>query len=967
MRRILVWLALLFAAAAPGLAQTATPVISPAGGTYPMPLLGGGGMGATITDSTSGATITYCYSGAVITSCSGHALYTYSGAIYVNPTVSETICAYATASGVQSATTSPCTTYTPSSGATGDGRAPCSGSTLVCQPQIPASTGCTPVPATKYLVYTTTVDLDPFNPSAGSGFGGTGTRGTMGATGGTSIEPSSCAGTYNVATSTCSTGYSANETLDTAIQTALNLTSSTCVELVPGSGGQYGFVVGQLNIPTGNTLVVDPGIDLDMTRNPGDLDNGSGKCGTMQTGTSGITSGCYPWITSPGTTGSGIMGFGRLNARAWDRFTTGGNGQSYYSNNQAAYCFLHSGPKYGSPGCTPGTQGEYAAPNAINLIGSINFTFYGITLRESPGFGVLWQGPSSGSATTGLTVWNYKYQTPAFTANTDGIDPTDNTQNFTVAYSYFDGGDDIFSFKAASSSYPTKNGTVSNVYTYGGDGISIGSAANGISNLLITNVNQQGNLNFSNSAGLKIKSSLSNGGPVSGITYQNICEQNQTSTVWVYSTYGQSGSCTSGSSTPVYTGITYNSIHVMADSATGTNSGTFTFQGLNSSNKLAATFNNFVIDGTNQGIATNCSQSKDQYATLTLGPGIVDSSLLSQFSAGTSVTTTGSSGSSTTWPCSAASFPPLVGTLLLQTSTLNNQTSFSTMATSASYTLQAIVQPTREYPSIKEAYTPAECIQFYDNGSLLGCSTLGANGTLATWPVTAGSGTHVYTIQYPAGDANYPQFCPTCTNNFSTSVTATIATAAATPVITLAAGTYTFPQSTTITDSTSGSSILTCTVAGTGGCTPVNAYSGAIMISTTPTQTVCANATAPSYAQSATACSTYTSGGGGATVATPVFTTPTGTYSMPLNGGSGAVITDSTSGSSIFYCYSGGHTCTPGTSYIGAITVNPVAIEYLCANATAPGDTPSATACVTYTNAAYSPSTGAIGVFTPGP
>jgi hypothetical protein len=43
---------------------------------------------------------------------------------------------------------------------------------------------------------------------------------------------------------------------------------------------------------------------------------------------------------------------------------------------------------------------------------------------------------------------------------------------------------------------------------------------------------------------------------------------------------------------------------------------------------------NVVIDGTNQGIGQQCSVTKDQYASIYLGPGAVASSLLSQFSLG---------------------------------------------------------------------------------------------------------------------------------------------------------------------------------------------------------------------------------------------------------------------------------------------------------------------------------------------
>lgn len=82
------------------------------------------------------------------------------------------------------------------------------------------------------------------------------------------------------------------------------------------------------------------------------------------------------------------------------------------------------------------------------------------------------------------------------------------------------------------------------------------------------------------------------------------------------------------------------------------------------------------------------------------------------------------------------------------------------------------------------------------------------------------------------------------------------ATVAATPVITLASGTYNMPQSTTITDSTANASILWCTAA-SGSCTPTTAYSGSVSINPATSEVLCANATATNYEQSTTVCSSY--------------------------------------------------------------------------------------------------------------
>ena len=92
---------------------------------------------------------------------------------------------------------------------------------------------------------------------------------------------------------------------------------------------------------------------------------------------------------------------------------------------------------------------------------------------------------------------------------------------------------------------------------------------------------------------------------------------------------------------------------------------------------------------------------------------------------------------------------------------------------------------------------------------------------------------------------------------------------------------------------------------------------------------------------------------GAQTTATPVFTLPAGTYSMPQS----TTITDSTAGAVILWCYNVSSSCTPATSYSGSIYINPPATVELCSNATASGHPQSATACALYTNGGASGTT----------
>jgi hypothetical protein len=175
----------------------------------------------------------------------------------------------------------------------------------------------------------------------------------------------------------------------------------------------------------------------------------------------------------------------------------------------------------------------------------------------------------------------------------------------------------------------------------------------------------------------------------------------------------------------------------------------------------------------------------------------------------------------------------------------------------------------------------------------------------------------------------------------SLGATALRAQTTATPVITLASGSYAMPTSTTITDSTSGASILWCYVA-TGSCTPGTAYTASIYLNPASTETICANATASGYSGSSTVCHEYTRAE--AQTATPSITLASGTYAMPTS----TTITDPTSGASILWCYVATGSCTPGTAYTGSIYLDPASTETICANAAASGYTPSGTACNSY-------------------
>jgi uncharacterized repeat protein (TIGR03803 family) len=169
--------------------------------------------------------------------------------------------------------------------------------------------------------------------------------------------------------------------------------------------------------------------------------------------------------------------------------------------------------------------------------------------------------------------------------------------------------------------------------------------------------------------------------------------------------------------------------------------------------------------------------------------------------------------------------------------------------------------------------------------------------------------------------------------------------AAATPVISPAAGMYSSAQSVTITDATAGATIYYTT----NGTTPTassSVYSGAIAVSAS--ETVEAIAVASGFSNSAVASAAYTISL--AAAATPAISPAAGTYSSAQS----VTITDATAGATIYYTTNGTTPTASSTVYNGAISVS--ASETIEAIATAGGFTNSAVATAAYVIQVVAPS-----------
>lgn len=525
-------------------------------------------------------------------------------------------------------------------------------------------------------------------------------------------------------------GEPSSETaFDTArIQSALNACpAGKAVELVPNNGNNA-FLIQPISIPSGVTLLIDGGVTVFASRNPADYQSGTLSstqfaCGTV--GTSGNS--CGPLIRSNNTTGSGIMGYGVIDGRGPDNLIVNGVTQSYswYSNTLQAY--------------TTDPVGFQQNPDMIGCEAANNFTLYKITIKNSPHFNIHWSGVNgSSTVTTGLTVWDIKIVAPYTIANTDGIDPTDNASNVTITNSFISNGDDQVAVSSNAVGYPVTNVSVTNIHTFGGRGISIGSGTEGgIANVLVDNIDQAGNAADPNGNGFRIKSAADRGGLVRNVTFQNICQRDETYAIRFNPFYVATPADTNY--IPTFANIAVRNVTILANPSGG--AGSFTFQGYDANHVTSLTLDNLNVLG-----APDVTSHKPENIAIALGPGPVNPASLQQLT-GVGVTYTGTVTNSSESPyrCSAANFPSLVGELFLSASGATNLQAISS-AYPAAFTLNAVVEATAaEYPA------PTSPITFYEGANAVGTATLGGNGTLAALTLTGVSaGTHVYTAQYPA-------------------------------------------------------------------------------------------------------------------------------------------------------------------------------------------------------------------------
>jgi polygalacturonase len=574
----------------------------------------------------------------------------------------------------------------------------------------------------------------------------------------------------------------------TRIQTALTACpSGQAVELTT-SGSNDAFLIAPLNIPSGVGLIVDGGVTVFASRNPADYQvSGAETCGSYGAAGNGCKN-LFTFNNGGSNTGSGIYGYGVIDGRGGSTMLVGGvdSGISWWTNADTATTAGKSQDNF-----------IFMKPNK-----STNLVLYKITLRNSPMFHVVTSNVS------GMTVWGVKIQAPFTAHNTDGIDPQGT--NITITNSSISNGDDEIAVSASSAS---SNITISNMTTYSGHGISVGSyTQGGLTNMLVENINMAGEPTDGNENGIRLKSALDRGGLLQTLTYENICMRDIERPIYITPIYNSN----SGTLYPSFQNIVFQNMHVLA--TTGSTKYYVSIAGYNANYITTATLNNVVFD------QLNYYSPAFSYDTIALAGNVYPATLQAQTGTGVTYTGTATATATPSYSCSATStiFPYVVGELYVSTTTATNLKT-ATIASTGSVTLNAMVQPAKSqvtYNGTVGNYTGATAltqpVNFLEGTTNVGTAVLSSNGTLAPLTLTGLTvGTHTYTAQYP-GDTNYSALA-----FGSVTVTVLGATVATTTTLTApTAGSY------------GGMTTLSATVDGAGG-TPsgtVSFYNGTTLL-----------------------------------------------------------------------------------------------------------------------------------------
>jgi polygalacturonase len=354
------------------------------------------------------------------------------------------------------------------------------------------------------------------------------------------------------------------------IQNAIDACAPGKAVVLRAHGKRSVFLTGPLTLKSGVTLAISANTVLAASRDPRLFDLTPDSCGIV----SAKGHGCRPLITVTKATGSGIMGDGAIDGRG---------GASLLGQKVTWWDLAHEAKV---------TDQAQSVPWMIVVRGANDFTLYGITLRNSPGYHV------SVNQTDGFTAWGVKIVTPGTARNTDGIDPG-SSRNVTIANCFISTGDDNVAVKASKAG-PASNISVIHNHFYAGHGMSIGSNTDGgVDHMLVDDLTIDGADN-----GLRIKSDRSRGGLVENIVYRNVCIRDTRNPIMLtpmYTTF-------QGNLLPVYRKISLENVHVLTP-------GAYTLLGLDAEHKLQVSMDSVFADVLDQ------SEIITGNAEIAIGPG----------------------------------------------------------------------------------------------------------------------------------------------------------------------------------------------------------------------------------------------------------------------------------------------------------------------------------------------------------
>jgi len=334
------------------------------------------------------------------------------------------------------------------------------------------------------------------------------------------------------------------------------------------------FLSGPLQLKSGVTLLVDGNTTLFGSRNPRDYDVSQGSCGIVNNSGRG----CKPLIGGNQIEGAGVMGGGTIDGRGGA--TLIGQQVSWWDLAQEAKV------KNANQNC----------PRILVINASKNFTLYGITLKNSPNFHVVFNGD-------GFTAWGVTIDSPRTSRNTDGIDPM-SASNVTITRSFIHSGDDSVAIKAGGTG-PSTHITISHNHFYNGHGVSIGSETDGgASAIRVTDLSIDGADN-----GIRIKSNASRGGLVRDVVYEDVCIRDTKNPILMDTHYTPLGE--GRNKLPVYEDIVLRNVRVLG-------SGKITLDGYDESHRLGMVLDNVYV-ATPEMLKVTAS-----HARITEGPGPVN-------------------------------------------------------------------------------------------------------------------------------------------------------------------------------------------------------------------------------------------------------------------------------------------------------------------------------------------------------